>query len=254
MILALFLLELAAGLIIFLPLVGRRTAGVKFYRLVIVTALALVAVAAFSHLVAGARSLALLDFVTGGLHVLTLLLLRYPKRLTFRISAAALGLALIATTLVGYEAAIGPASVWWTAAGAVTSMLLVGSVTLAMLLGHWYLVVRGMPIDPLMRLTRAYLAATAAKSIVLAAAALSLGTTVTRGTPLYQLIVTEGIFFWMRVGWGLVALFALFPMVHGTVKIRSTMAATGILYVAVVAAIIGEVLGTYLSAMFRLPL
>src|SRR4051794_41771955 len=31
--LALFLIDLAAGLVVFLPLVGRRNAGVKFYRL-----------------------------------------------------------------------------------------------------------------------------------------------------------------------------------------------------------------------------
>jgi len=38
------------------------------------------------------------------------------------------------------------------------------------------------------------------------------------------------------------------------VKIRSTMAATGILYVAVVAVVIGEVLGLYLSALLNLAL
>ena len=38
-------------------------------------------------------------------------------------------------------------------------------------------------------------------------------------------------------------------MVWGTVKIRSTMAATGILYVEVVAVIIGEVLAAYLATL-----
>jgi hypothetical protein len=42
-------------------------------------------------------------------------------------------------------------------------------------------------------------------------------------------------------------------MVWGTVKIRSTMAATGILYVDVVAVVIGEVLGAWLSAIVHLP-
>ena len=35
MLLALFLIDLAAGLYLFLPLVGRRNAGVKFYRLIL---------------------------------------------------------------------------------------------------------------------------------------------------------------------------------------------------------------------------
>jgi hypothetical protein len=41
--------------------------------------------------------------------------------------------------------------------------------------------------------------------------------------------------------------------VWGTVKIRSTMAATGILYVDVVAVVIGEVLGGWLSAIAHVP-
>ena len=37
MLLALFLIDAAAGLYLFLPLVGRRNAGVKFYRLILIT-------------------------------------------------------------------------------------------------------------------------------------------------------------------------------------------------------------------------
>ena len=65
--------------------------------------------------------------------------------------------------------------------------------------------------------------------------------------------IRQGIFFWMRAGWGLVGPLALYPMIWGTVKIRSTMAATGILYVDVVAVVIGEVLGGWLSAVVHLP-
>ena len=69
-----------------------------------------------------------------------------------------------------------------------------------------------------------------------------------------EIAVRQGIFFWMRVGWGLLGPLLLFPMVWGTVKIRSTMAATGILYVDVVAVVIGEVLGAWLSTLAHLPL
>jgi len=57
----------------------------------------------------------------------------------------------------------------------------------------------------------------------------------------------------MRALWGLFGPLFLFPMVWGTVRIRSTMAATGILYVDVVAVVIGEVLGGWLSAGAHLP-
>ena len=115
-----------------------------------------------------------------------------------------------------------------------------------MTLGHWYLVVRGMDIDPLKRLTHATLAATIARLLVVVAAFVVPGTW-------YAIGLRQGIFFWMRAGWGLMAPLLLYPMVWGTVKIRSTMAATGILYVEVVAVVIGEVLGGWLSAIAHLP-
>jgi hypothetical protein len=134
----------------------------------------------------------------------------------------------------------------WSAIGALASVGLSGSVTLAMLLGHWYLVVRGMSIDPLKRLTHAPLAAAVTRTAIVAAALFVPGAWT-------AIAVRQGIFFWMRVGWGLVGPLALYPMVWGTVKIRSTMAATGILYVDVVAVVIGEVLGNWLSAVAHLP-
>ena len=69
----------------------------------------------------------------------------------------------------------------------------------------------------------------------------------------HEVAVHHGIFFWMRAGWGLGGPLLLYPMVWGTVKIRSTMAATGILYVDVVAVVIGEVLGAWLSAAVHFP-
>jgi hypothetical protein len=131
-------------------------------------------------------------------------------------------------------------------AGALASIALLGSVNLAMLLGHWYLVVRGMAIDPLKRLTIATLVATIVRLLVVTAA-------LTAGGAWREIAIRQGIFFWMRAGWGLVGPLLLYPMVWGTVKIRSTMAATGILYVEVVAVVIGEVLGGWLSAIGHLP-
>ena len=125
-------------------------------------------------------------------------------------------------------------------------MALLGSVNLAMTLGHWYLVVRGMPIDPLKRLTVATLVAGIARLVLVFTAILA-------GGLWHEVAVRQGIFFWMRAGWGLGGPLLLYPMVWGTVKILSTMAATGILYVDVVAVVIGEVLGGWLSALVQLP-
>ncbi len=244
MLLALFLIDTAAGIYLFLPLVGRRNAGVKFYRLILVIGGSLALCAAIAHAMAGRRDLALADAATVGLTALVLFVLRFPKRLVLRASATLLGAAYLVASVSAYHAAIRPVHLAWSIVGALASIALLGSVNLAMLLGHWYLVVRGMPIDPLKRLTFATLAASIAKI------ALVLIVVVVAWPP----PVVKDIFFWMRAGWGLLGPLALFPMVWGTVKIRSTMAATGILYVDVVAVVIGEVLGGWLSALAHLPL
>jgi hypothetical protein len=244
MLLALFLIDTAAGLYLFLPLVGRRNAGVKFYRLILLINGSLAICAAIAHAMAGRRDLAMADASIVILTALVLLTLRYPKRLIFRALATLLGAAFLVAAVAAYDAAVKPSHLVWSIAGALASIALLGSVNLAMLLGHWYLVVRGMAIDPLKRLTVATLVSSIAKIavvIVVIAAA-------------WPPPVIKDIFFWMRVGWGLLGPLALYPMVWGTVKIRSTMAATGILYVEVVAVVIGEVLGGWLSAIAHLPL
>ncbi len=246
MLLALFLIDLAAGFVLFLPLVGRRNAGVKFVRLVLIIGAALAFFAAAAHLMAHRTDLAIADAAVVALTVLVHLVLRYPKRLIFRVSAALLGIAYLVAAIWAFDQAVRPAYFLWSVVGALSSAALLGSVNLAMTLGHWYLVVRGMAIDPLKRLTMATLVTALAKLAVVAAS-LALGGVA------QEIMVRQGIFFWMRAGWGLAGPLLLYPMVWGTVKIRSTMAATGILYVDVVAVVIGEVLGAWLSTIAHLP-
>ena len=244
MLLALFLIHLAAGMILFLPLVGRRNAGVKFYRLVFLTGAALVGGAAIAHALAGRRGLAVADGAVLLLTAFVWLVLRYPKRLVFRAAAALLGGAYLVASIASWQAAVLPAHARYSVVGSLSTAALLGSVNLAMLLGHWYLVVRGMAIDPLRRLAIATLV-TAMLKVVVVASVIAIA---------WPVPAVRDIFFWMRAGWGLLGPLALFPMVWGTVRIRSTMAATGILYVDVVAVIIGEVLGGWLSALAHLPL
>ena len=246
MLLALFTIQLAAGLCVFLPLVGRRTAGPKFYRLVLMISGALAAVSIAAHLNAQRQPLAAFDGVALVSTALLWYVLRYPKRLIFRASVSLVEITYVVASIAAYDSAVRPSNLFWAILGSVTTIALLGSVNLAMTLGHWYLVVRGMPIEPLKRLTMATLVAGIAKLILVFTAILI-------GGAWHEVAVRQGIFFWMRVGWGLVGPLILFPMVWGTVKIRSTMAATGILYVDVVAVVIGEVLGAWLSAIVHLP-
>ena len=245
MLLALFLIDLAAGLYLFLPLVGRRNAGVKFYRLILIISGALSLCAYLADFAAHGGRFRIHALPVIALTIVVYITLRYPKRLVFRAPAALLGIAYLVLTVIAWHEAT-QASIAWSIAGALSSVALLGSVNLAMLLGHWYLVVRGMAIDPLKRLTIATLVATSAKIIAVTIA-------IVAGGVWYEVAIRQGIFFWMRAGWGLIGPLLLYPMVWGTVKIRSTMAATGILYVDVVAVVIGEVLGAWLSAIAHLP-
>jgi hypothetical protein len=244
MLLALFLIDAAAGLYLFLPLVGRRNAGVKFYRLIYIVGGVLALCAAIAHRMANRRDLGLADAIVVALTLTTWFVLRYPKRLIYQASATLLGAAYLVAAVMAYDAAVKPAHFAWSLAGALASIALLGSVNLGMLLGHWYLVVRGMPIDPLKRLTIATLVAGIVRLVVVTVAIVAFWPT----------RAVNDIFFWMRAGWGLLGPLALFPLVWGTVRLRSTMAATGILYVDVVAVVIGEVLGGWLSAVAHIPL
>jgi hypothetical protein len=172
--------------------------------------------------------------------------LRYPKRLIYLGASILLGLVYIGAAILAYDAAIAPRHIAWSFIGALSTIALLGSVNMAMTLGHWYLVVRGMPIEPLKRLAIATLVATVVRVVVVVVA-------IAIGGVFHEVAVRQAIFFLMRAGWGLLGPLVLFPMVWGTVRIRSTMAATGILYVEVVAVVIGEVLGGWLSALVHLP-
>ena len=65
--------------------------------------------------------------------------------------------------------------------------------------------------------------------------------------------VQEGFFFWQRVAIGLVAPAILAVMVDQTVRIRSTQSATGLLYVAVVLVVIGEMISRFLYVAAGIP-
>lgn len=245
MLLALFLLDLAAGLYLFLPLAGRRYAGAKFYRLMLIVSGALTLCACIAHVLAHSPLLRNNDLVLVALTVIIYATLRYPRRLIFRLPAVLLGVTYAVCAVIAWQITTG-ASPLWSVAGALSSIALLGSVNLAMTLGHWYLVVRGMSIDPLKRLTIATLVAAIVRVLVVVLA-------LTVGAAWHEMATGQMIFFLMRAGWGLIGPLALFPMVWGTVRIRSTMAATGILYVDVVAVVIGEVLGGWLAAIAHVP-
>jgi hypothetical protein len=133
---------------------------------------------------------------------------------------------------------------------------LLGSVMLTMVFGHWYLVVPRLSIDPLKRLTKVLMGAIAIRIVTIGASVvvLQLEQSIPFLSVVRELTVQQGIFFWPRVIFGVLAPIVLAVMIWSTVKIRHTQAATGLLYLAVVALLFGEFFSKFLLFAVNIPL
>ncbi|HET9480718.1 MAG TPA: hypothetical protein VFP98_03095 [Candidatus Polarisedimenticolia bacterium] len=148
---------------------------------------------------------------------------------------------------------------------ALSSGLLTGSVLVAMVLGHYYLNVPGLSIRHLIRLTLIFLGAVTSRAVIVGASIVLHRDTL---GPLASLLLDAGagplpesgpdpflvVFLLLHVLFGILAagIFAL--MAWRTARIASTQSATGILYVALIAVVIGEMASRYIVSLTRLPL
>ena len=141
------------------------------------------------------------------------------------------------------------------AANHLAATALLGSVLLTMVFGHWYLVIPNLSIDHLMKLTKVLMGAILVRMFVFVVTFAVVGMEPSLSLPkvLSALMVQQGIFFWPRLLFGIVAPIVLAWMIHSTVKIRHTQAATGLLYVAVVTLLFGEFFSKFLLFAVQLP-
>ncbi|MFM8802853.1 MAG: hypothetical protein ACKOK8_02885 [Planctomycetia bacterium] len=149
--------------------------------------------------------------------------------------------------------ALGWAGSTATVAAALLSGLVTGLTVHAMLLGHWYLNAPGMRVDVLRRMIDVALIAWAVQLMVAVAAAVPGGTGLAAflggtgaaagagGTTTMALASLR----WLA---GLAGLPVLLWLSRKTLDIPNTQSATGILYVACLAAILGELTAQLLSA------
>ena len=125
----------------------------------------------------------------------------------------------------------------WLFADDLASAAVLGGVTSAMLMGHSYLIAPAMSLTPLYRLL-SLLGAALALRLFLAGAGLWLWT----GRDGTRNLETE-MFLWLGIRWvlGFVGPMVLGWMASETARIRSTQSATGLLYVVVILAFLGEI-------------
>jgi len=165
-------------------------------------------------------------------------------------------LAVVASAVMLEPAGLGAAGALVYGLTALGAAAALGLSSGAMLFGHWYLIDPNMPVDYLRSFIRvlgyalvAYLAALALTIGLLAVAAGSHGT-----AAIETLIGSHLALVAMRMLLGPVAALVLTGMCWQTLKIPQTMAATGLLYITVLAVLVGEMLGRYVMFRTAVPL
>ena len=139
---------------------------------------------------------------------------------------------------------------------AITSALVLGLVSGAMLFGHWYLIDLDMPVDYLRTYMRIL-------GIVLVADLIALGLAIglpaiarqrRRAAAVNELIRLASWTARSSLILGPLATIVLVWMCWQTLKIPQTMAATGLLYIAVMSVLVGEMLGRFILFRTAIPL
>ncbi len=144
-------------------------------------------------------------------------------------------------------AGAGPAALSVLALSALLGGLVIGSINNAMILGHFYLTIKGLPLEALVRAGRTVAVVVLAK-IALFGLVLAFW-----GGASEVLLGPEIVWTAWRVMFGFVGPLVLLWMVKDTVRLKHTQAATGLLYVAVAFALMGELAAVYLELASGLP-
>jgi len=165
-------------------------------------------------------------------------------------------LALMANVILLEPAAFGIAGAVLYGLTALSSTFVLGLTSCGMLFGHWYLVDPGLPVDYLRTFVRLLGIALVAElvALVLAGGLLALlgggaGAQAVRGLLDSHLMLLS-----FRFVLGPMATLVLAWMCWETLKLPQTMAATGLLYIAVMSALVGEMLGRFIMFRTAVPL
>jgi hypothetical protein len=141
------------------------------------------------------------------------------------------------------------------ALGFVFPALSLGSVVATMLLGHWYLIDPGISIEPFRRLFRFFLTVFLIQigwDIVTLGALQLFGSDFSREN-VAQLLTNQWRLFLIRLALAQVGTLVLCFFIWKTLQIPHTMAATGLLYIAVLFVSVAEILGKWLLALTSVP-
>lgn len=146
----------------------------------------------------------------------------------------------------------------WGYAGLALSLLAgavsLGAVSLGMTLGHWYLVTPRLPEKPLNEMTLLLLVAIAIQCVLMVVNVIVPVRELPVSLDVPDVSLGANLWFWLRVGVGLLFPLALAFMAWQSSVIRAMMSATGLLYLAMGAVLAGEVLARALLFTTARPL
>ena len=126
----------------------------------------------------------------------------------------------------------------------LTSALVLGAVATGLSLGHWYLIDLGLSIEPLRRLFRYFVIVVLVHLAVLTATLVIMALAPGPGTAAVATLWRDhALLLTLRFVLGPLAALGLGYLIHRTLEIPQTMAATGLFYIAILAVMVGELLG-----------
>jgi len=136
------------------------------------------------------------------------------------------------------------------------SSLLLGSVTVGMLIGHWYLIDTGQSLDPFIRIYKFFVVALLlqAACFLLFVPALYAQGSAQINTGFTRLWTHHSTLLILRIVIGQIVPLILSWMIWRTLLIPHTMAATGLFYIALLGVFVGEILGRQILTLTSLPL
>jgi hypothetical protein len=170
---------------------------------------------------------------------------------------AALVLGVIASVcglgVLGSLAAVAAIPTWGfplTLAAFVLGAIAVGAVTNGMTLGHWYLVTPRLPEQPLREITGLLVIVLIVQALFIIPALLLPRDTIHSSV---HAGILSNPFFWLRVGLGLAFPAGLAWMAYDSSGVRAMQSATGLLYLATVLVICGQVVANGLLFVSAVP-
>jgi hypothetical protein len=132
----------------------------------------------------------------------------------------------------------------------VLGAIAVGAATVGMILGHWYLITPRLPEQPLREITGLLVIVLIVQALFIVLALLLPHDTIHSSV---HTGILSNLFFWLRVGLGLGFPAVLGWMAYDSSGVRAMQSATGLLYIAMVLVICGEVVANGLLFVSAVP-